>query len=557
MEEYPQVLYIDPPDDVENVKEKIIKSKRRKIILVLPEENKNLKNIESLTILQREAQIADKEISIYTTDTTYKKLAEDCGIAIEEGLVGGSFLNKKGEVSFRPPVSDILPGRREEVILKKPKEKLEGQKKEKEVEKEEEKKVQEFFPASKEKKEEDFSKNKTPKNKALKTPTTKKIKPSTIFYLVSLILLIGVGIFAYFWLPSADITLYPATDEINFSGSFWVKKDAKLDLENSVIPGSLIEKEKTIEKSFSPSQEKETAQKARGEIIVYNKSTSPYRFVPGTRFQSSDGKIFKSLDWISIPAGNPDNPSKVEVLVEAEEAGEEYNIKPSTFTLPGLQGTVIYNLVYGKSEKEMSGGFVGKAKIVSEEDILEAEREMKALQEKAVEDLKEEIFKDLPENLDFLKEAVVIDKEEIAFDKKAGDAGEIFKGKTSVKIKLLTFKEEDVRKIISEIVKGEVKDGVEFQEVLSSQVVNYQISEAQGWTEAIHIEFKGNEKVAWKIDEEEVKQKIMGKTYEEFQKYIQEEMKGKIKDSNFVLSPFWTNRIPTRPERVKITVKYE
>jgi hypothetical protein len=532
MNEYPQIFYIDPPDDLETVKEKILSSKKKKIILVLPEENKNLKSIEKMTVLQREAQLADKELSIYSTDSTYKKLAEDCGIQVEESLIGGSFLNKKGEVSFRPPVSDILP--RKEILGKKT-EKKEAP--DKILEKEKVVQKKESLP------------------KEVK-PQEKK-RDLTFAYVLVLLILIGGAIFAYFWLPKADIYLVPESNSIDFSGAFWVKKDANFDLENSIIPGQLIEKEKTIEKNFTPSEEKDVSVKAKGEIIVYNESNSSYRFVPGTRFQSQDGKIFRALDWVSIPAGAQNNPGTVKIEVEAEEPGEAYNIKPTNFTLPALQGSPLYNLIYGKSTKEMTGGFIGKAKVVSQYDIQEAEREMKALQEKAVDDLSAEILKDLPENLQFLKEAVVEEKEDIVFDKKAGEAAEVFKGRTKVKIKLLVFKEEEVRKIISNIVKNEVKDGIDFQEILSSQTINYQILDAKGWDNEIYIEFKGSEKVAFKIDEEEVKQKLMGKNYAEFQKFINEDMKGKIKNSNLVLQPFWVNRIPTRENRVNVKVEYK
>jgi len=530
MNEYPQIFYIDPPDDLETVKEKILSSRKKKIILVLPEENKNLKNIEKLTVLQREAQIADKEISIYSTDSTYKKLAEDCGIQIEESLIGGSFLNKKGEVSFRPSVSDILPRK-------------------------------DFFSSKKEAKILEIEKKEVVQEKEPKI--TKEVKPQkkkrdlTFAYILLLFILISGAVFAYFWLPEAEIYLVPASDNIDFSGSFWVKKDANFDLENSVIPGQLIEKEKTIEKSFTPSEEKDVSVKAKGEIIVYNESNSSYRFVPGTRFQSQDGKIFRSLDWVSIPEGAPNNPGTVKIEVEAEEPGEAYNIKPTNFTLPALQGSPLYNLIYGKSTKEMTGGFIGKAKVVSQYDIQEAEREMKVLQEKAAQDLSAEILKDLPENLQFLKEAIVAEKEDIAFDKKVGETAEFFKGRTKVKIKLLTFKEEDVRKIISNIVKNEVKEGIDFQEILSSQTIDYQILDAKGWDKEIYIDFKGKERIAFKIDEEEIKQKLMGKTYIEFQKFIDEEMKGKIKDSKLTLQPFWANRIPTKGSRVKVKVEYK
>ena len=106
--DYQQILYIDPLEKVNQVKDKMAKTKKEKIILVLPAENKNLKNIENLTSLKIEAQKLGKKLTIFSSDPLYQKLAEDCGIEIEKSLIEESFL-KKEEISFRPKIRDILP----------------------------------------------------------------------------------------------------------------------------------------------------------------------------------------------------------------------------------------------------------------------------------------------------------------------------------------------------------------------------------------------------------------------------------------------------------------
>jgi len=529
-----QIFYIDPSEEINQVKEKMEKTKKETIILVLPEENQKLKNIESLTHLKVEAQKLGKKITIFSSDPKYRKLAEDCGIEIEKSLIEDSFLTKQ-EISFRPKIRDIFPkGELGEIAAKKIKE---------------ERKIKE-------------------KPLIPKEPTPKKTKALLNFiYFLLFVSLAGGAVFCFYYLPKAEITIVPVSDEIEFSGQFTVKKGADFNIEEKVLPGLLVTKEKEVEKSFLATGSEKRVDKAKGKITVYNEDGRSHNFLPNTRFKSQDGKIFRQpedSDWILIPAGSKEKPGTVEIEVAAEEAGEEYNIEPTRFTLPGLKGTALFDKIYGKSENSMKGGFVGEAKVVTKEDINKATQETGRLQENIVNDVKEEILKEIPSGLQFLKDSIDVSKDKIAFDKKAGQVGETFKGKAKVEAFILKFDESDVQKIIASIVSNKVKEGIEFEEVVSSLEVNYEILEnkiekcnVENEICEMEIGLGGKEKVAWKVTGEEVKKDILGKDEKGFEKYIKEDMKGKIEQAELKLWPFWVNEIPQKENRVFIQVQYE
>ncbi|MDD5552113.1 MAG: hypothetical protein PHI88_03095 [Candidatus Pacebacteria bacterium] len=551
MNEYSKIIYIDPPDDLLAVKDKIEKTEKKKVILVLPEENKNLKNIEKLTILKKEAQRQEKDLSIFSTDSQYRKLAEDCGIRIEYSLVGGSFLNKGGEVSFRPSVNDIRPQSEMNNEQRGIEENLEEEDQNKIIEEKKEPKELSEKLEEKEKKE--------PKPKQDKKESTLKRRLSgvTIFYIFILIAILGSIIFALVWLPKADVTIIPTSEEVDFSGVFEVKKDEQFSLKNKVIPGTLLGKEKDIKKTFISSKEEEVTKKAEGEVTLYNKDTSSYRFISGTRFQTKDGKIFKSKDRISVPAGSVSNPSEVKVEVVAEKAGKEYNIEATSFTLPGLKGDSLYDKVSAKSIESMEGGIIGKAKIVAEEDIKNAERLMKVFQEEEIKKLIKEITGESVDESNFWRNIAIIEKEEIVFNKETGDIADRFEGITKITVKILNFKKEDVQKIISEIVSEKVKDGIRFKEILKTQKIEYELLGSGDKKKNLEVSFQGVEKVAWEINESEVKKSIIGKNPSEFQKYFKEEMGDQIKNSKVSLWPFWVSKVPTFEERINFIIKYE
>jgi len=110
---------------------------------------------------------------------------------------------------------------------------------------------------------------------------------------------------------------------------------------------------------------------------------------------------------------------------------------------------------------------------------------------------------------------------------------------------------------ISLVVAGEIKEGVDFEEVVSSQEITYEIIENDMEDGVLKIGFKGKEKVAWKVTADQIKKVIIGMDQNAFQKYINEDMKGKIKDGEVELWPLWVKKIPQREDRVFVEIKYE
>lgn len=537
---YSQIFYIDPHEDVELVKKKLKESHKEKIILVLPEENRSLKNLESFTLLKKEAQILNKKLTIFSTDRHYRQLAEDCGIEIEETLIEAGFF-KEGEIAFRPKVRDILP--RSE--LKK--ESLKTVKISVQKEKGSVKKTisEESFQSQME------------KHKRERSVKTGRFT-SFLFYTFFFVLVLGGLAFSFLYFPKATIIIIPAGEEIEFSGVFNVEKNGTMDIKTKTVGGFLIEKEKEVEKSFLATGSEKRVDKTKGEVTIFNQTSSLRKFVAGTRFESPEGKIFKSQDYVSIPGGTEQEPGKVEIEVIAAEAGEEYNIGPAVFTLPGLKPYGdLYEKIYAESKESMEGGFIGETKVILKEDTEQAKSEMLKLQDNLLAEAKDEILKEISSILQFLKDEILIKKEEITFDKSEGQIGETFKGKAKIKASLLIPKEEDIQEIIADVVKSKLEEGFEFEEVASTQNIEYKILKSDKEKEILEISFEGKEKVALKIEPGEIKKKIVGMNEEEFRKYIEEEMKDKVQDVEITFWPLWVSKIPEKEDRVFVEIKYE
>lgn len=194
----------------------------------------------------------------------------------------------------------------------------------------------------------------------------KKIKD--ILFYSFIIIIISVGILWSFVFNSAKISITPKYKDIEVSDTFLFFKD------DILIDNSSSSLSKTVLKSAP----KQVNQKATGFITIFNNfSESPQTLIKNTRFQTTDGKIFRISDSVVVPGKKNNNPGSVEVKVSADTYGPNYNIPPSEFKIPGFKGTQKYNLFYAKSTSSMSGGMSGTVSTVSADDIAIANRDLK------------------------------------------------------------------------------------------------------------------------------------------------------------------------------------
>ena len=146
---------------------------------------------------------------------------------------------------------------------------------------------------------------------------------------------------------NSDFTAYPASSGAT-SSALLMYSTVSSDLQESeVVPAS-------------GSQHVET--KAQGNITVYNDySSSAVKLIANTRFQSPTGLIFRTPNDIVVPGKVGSTPGKVSVTVFADQAGDQYNLGPtSRFTVPGLQSTpAMYSNIYAQSSASTTGGFIG------------------------------------------------------------------------------------------------------------------------------------------------------------------------------------------------------
>lgn len=289
-------------------------------------------------------------------------------------------------------------------------------------------------------------------------------------------------------------------------------------------------------------------QKASGKITVYNNyGSAPQKLIANTRFQTSDGKIYRIKGAISVPG-----MGMTEATVYADQAGEEYNIGPSNFTLPGLKGGARFEKVFAKSKTAMSGGSSGNTRIVKKEDLDSVKA---SISEKIKNRLKEMFFRQKPEGYLLFADAVKIEYADNPDNPKVGDSSiQSMTFKTKGAAVGYLFKKDALSKALVDDNAGSLKKAPKNDSITVNNLesLDFSLISADSKNKEITVRLKGNADFVWAVDTTKLLEEMInykGKDYTSvFQNYPA------IEKATIVQSPKWWKKFPSDKSKVKINI---
>lgn len=388
-----------------------------------------------------------------------------------------------------------------------------------------------------------------PSKKIISPPFSKKKKWGVI---LALLTLISAFLFCHFILSKAEIEIWPVAEIKTFETKLTIDKAIEnVDVLNKIIPGELIETAKTITEEFSSSGKTLKEKKAEGVIRVYNNySTSPQTLVATTRFVSADGKLFRSIEKVTIPGGKYEEgkfvPGYLDIKVRADQAGPEYNVGPSTFSIPGFAGTDRYTKIYGKSFQDMTGGLREEVPQVSQEDLDRAE---KVLEERALKESEASLKEKISSEFILLEGA--IDSEILETFSLARPKDELEKFKFQVKARsiALVFKKEDLENFARDFIPSQVSETKKFSEKSLKLDSLAEVIDLK--TGKITLSLKTEAKIYSDIDQSNLKKALLGKSLAETKLFL--ENQPQITKVEVKSWPFpWIKNVPKDVEKIEI-----
>lgn len=321
----------------------------------------------------------------------------------------------------------------------------------------------------------------------------------------------------------------------------------EVDEVGKIIPGQIVETEVSGSAKDTATGKKQVGDAAKGIAKIINNTDEGKSFSKGTILTASTGLRFTLDNTASVSAtpADADSKSTKTVAVIAVEVGADGNLPSGTnLTIANIPTSQIV----AKAEGNFSGGTSKEVSVVSDAD-------QKRLLASLASDLRRQAQQKLQEKFPdkkILEEALAEEVVKKSYSKNIGDQAAEFSLNLNLRYKGTAFEEKDLRLIVSKLVDTQVPAGFELN--LSETETQADVSKLEKDGKLIFLaRFKA--KLMPKIDTEQIKKQIWGKTPAEVSKELKqmENVLGseiKIKPN----LPSFLQRIPIISQNIKIEV---
>ena len=372
--------------------------------------------------------------------------------------------------------------------------------------------------------------------------------PKKIFIYVIVGIIILAGLAAYLFLGHTTVTVYPVISDEDFQINVVASVNASaINLGQKIIPGQLFTATANDSGTFNASGQNSVVTKATGTITIYNTSLSAQRLVATTRFQTSDGVIFRIPATVTVPAattsGIQNIPGSVVSDVYADRPGAEFNIAPSRFTIPGFASTPKSDQFYAISSTSMTGGMVGPSKIVTEEDFSKA-------QEQLDDSVRSKIITSLKNQSGDLKilENTFVTLNPPTTNAKANDPAADLEMSVSGNAQTIGFREDDIVSLVKDYLS---KNG-NFDYLPGKMDFSYLSPTMNVTAKTLSFTVRVSGKAIYKIDSGKIVNDIAGMNTTAVRDYF-DAIKG-IQTVNISMFPRWATRISSDPSKIILKI---
>lgn len=383
---------------------------------------------------------------------------------------------------------------------------------------------------------------------------TRRKGPGRRFWALALGIVVGCAALAFFvstMFAGASVTVYPRMETISNAGTLQASLNAST--------GSLAYESMTVRRSATTeaaaSGTSQVSRQASGVITVYNAySETPQRLIANTRFEATDGKIYRIRESASVPGAtkNTDGSLKagtITVTVYADSPGADYNRDESArFTVPGFKGDPRYEKFYAESQGAISGGFVGTEPTVPAAEMAKAEAALKLELDTAVRAGAEA---EVPTGYSVIGGTLTISYSDIR-KVTEGNKAEL----SQSAIATVSMVRQD--SLASALARASLGGSYGGEPVVleNAKEVTISAATATSTTGVLSLSVSGAPSLVWQFDPALLQQALQGKDRESLSTII-EPFKPAVVQATASIRPFWKSAFPSDPAKIRITVSKE
>lgn len=376
---------------------------------------------------------------------------------------------------------------------------------------------------------------------------------------VAAFLLIGLfigGFLAYWNLLKAKVTIFVSPKTLEETLTFTISSSAvSVDEEKGIIPGEEKKIEVEGKKTAQTTGKVLIGEKAKGEVVVFNKTDVGKTFSTGTVLVGPDNKKFSLDEEVKIASkssqtteeGEQITYGKTTVGITATSIGTEFNLAGGTsFKLKEYSES----LFSAKTNDGLSGGTSREVKAVSEED-------QDNLLSSLINELKFKAREKLETELEAKKRVLEKGmKEEIIsqqFNKKADEETDNLSLELKLKLTTLTFSEDDLDVLSMNSIRDVIPPDFTLKESLKTEIGTGEVEKGEGKIEMIIIA-----SLVPKLDSAEIKKNLVGRypaVVEEYLGSLPNFLRAEIKI--FPKLPAKLRTLPRKESNIQLEIEVE
>ena len=314
--------------------------------------------------------------------------------------------------------------------------------------------------------------------------------------------------------------------------------------------------------------------KAAGTIVIFNENTTTQRLREETRFETPSGLIFMlpKGPGVTVPAARGDVPGSVEVTVYAQETGDEYNIGPTDFVIPGWREIEDdrFTTQYARSKGPMSSGGSQETPVISEEQRDQIEQDLKqSLREQMIA----QAWVDAPETFILFEDTVNISFEPLALKMTKSGESSLAEASLTGTLSVILLNHQGLASVFASDLSEKYVD--EMIHINNPSALFADISPQGrallGWDDAgsaeildedevvaspadntFRVRFSGDAQLVMTFDEETIKTNLSGTKLKEVESYFASIPE--LKTAQASIKPFWRSRMP-HADRITLSVE--
>lgn len=372
-----------------------------------------------------------------------------------------------------------------------------------------------------------------------------------IFVGIGIVLLGVIGFTATVLLSGAEVTITPKIHKTSIQATY----TAKLKPDAGDLGYEILTLEETQEKQIAATGQEDAAIKATGKILISNEySATPQRLIQNTRFESSNGLIYRISDAVVIPGYTKDAAGSivagtVAASVVADGTGESYNIVDGRLSVPGLKGSEQYSKIYASVDTSaISGGFEGKKFIIDETELATTKQK---LQTELRDKLLSRIQTERPNDFVFFKDAITFTYDSLPA---SGGANNVAIIKERAMLHVPLFNEGSFASFLAkETVASYKGEPVRIEDYGSLKFAYQSSAELQDISrlESLTFTLFGPALIIWKFDKSALKKDLAGKPEAALLTTLQKYPA--IDKGQAVIRPVWKRVFPANLSEIQVT----